>query len=149
MGIVIPFAEIKRAHPQQANRSAGGDEWAITDAVLAGADQAGVLAAACPLLDCCRDHYRFLVMQDGLPTDPTVLGRALIALRRGLAILDAEIASPRGYPMLSVYFGRRRLTWFEDGYSGATGLAVPNEVHAAEIAAFVRPRVTVARRQVR
>ncbi len=54
------------------------------------------------------------------------------------------MGAPRTYPTFGVYFGRRQLAWFEDGYSGTTGLAVPNETNAADLAAFVRPRIAVA-----
>jgi hypothetical protein len=72
-----------------------------------------------------------------------VLGRVLLELSRGLSSLDAEMGAPRTYPTFGVYFGRQQLAWFEDGYSGTTGLAVPNDTAAAEIAAFVRPRIAV------
>ena len=84
-------------------------------------------------------------MRDGLPQEPASLGRALLQLFRGLCMLDAEMAAPRIYPTFGVYFGRRHLAWFEDGYSGTTALAVPDGVKAAELAAFVRPRIAVAR----
>ena len=57
-------------------------------------------------------------------------------------MLDAEMGAPRSYPTFGVYFGRRRLAWFEDGYSGTTALAVPDDTMAAELAGFVRPRVS-------
>ena len=101
--------------------------------------------AASPLLERCRDRYGFVVMRDGLPREPAILGRALLELSRGLSMLDAEMGAPRTYPTFGVYFGRRQLAWFEDGYSGTTGLAVPSETKAADLAAFVRPRIAVAR----
>jgi hypothetical protein len=100
--------------------------------------------AASPLLERCRDRYGFVVMRDGLPKEPAVLGRVLLELSRGLSVLDAEMGAPRIYPTFGVYFGRRQLAWFEDGYSGTTGLAVPNKTNAADLAAFVRPRIAVA-----
>ena len=148
MGVIIPFAEIKRAKsPLSAPpfADAGNDHRAITDAVHAGTDQLGVLVAARPLLERCRDRYGFVVMRDGLPKEPAILGRALLELSRGLSMLDAEMGAPRTYPTFGVYFGRRQLAWFEDGYSGTTGLAVPSETEAADLAAFVRPRIAVAR----
>jgi hypothetical protein len=84
-------------------------------------------------------------MRDGLPNEPAILGRALLELSRGLSMLDAEMRAPRTYPTFGVYFGRRQLAWFEDGYSGTTGLAVPSETEADDLAAFVRPRIAVAR----
>lgn len=148
MGVIIPFAEIKRAKsPLSAPlfADAGNDHLAITDAVHAGTDQLGVLVAARPLLDRCRDHYGFVVMRDGLPKEPAILGRALLELSCGLSMLDAAMGAPRIYPTFGVYFGRRQLAWFEDGYSGTTGLAVPSEIEAADLAAFVGPRIAVAR----
>lgn len=148
MGVIIPFAEIRRAKSRSsapALADTGNDHLAIADAVRAGADQLGVLTAARPLLDRCRDRYGFIVMRDGLPTEPEILCRALLELSRGLSTLDAEMGAPRTYPMFGVYFGRRQLAWFEDGYSGTTGLAVPSETEAADLAAFVRPRIAVAR----
>jgi hypothetical protein len=147
MGVIIPFA-IKRAKsPLSALlfADAGNDHRAIIDSVHAGTDQLGVLLAARPLLDRCRDRYGFVVMRDGLPKEPAILGHALLALFRGLSMLDAEMGAPRTYPTFGVYFGRRQLAWFEDGYSGATGLAMPNETEAADLAAFVRPRIAIAR----
>jgi hypothetical protein len=148
MGVIIPFAEIKRAKlPLSAPlfAVADNDHRAITDAVHAGTDQLGVLVAARPLLERCRDRYGFVVMRNGLPKQPAILGRALLELSRGLSMLDAEMAAPRTYPTFGVYFGRRQIAWFEDGYSGRTGLAVPSETEAADLAAFVRPRIAVAR----
>jgi len=144
MGVIIPFAEIKRAKsPLSAPLFA--DYRAITDAVNAGTDQLGVLEAARPLLERCRDRYGFVVMRDGLPKEPAILSRALLELSRGLSMLDAEMGTPRTYPTFGVYFSCRQLAWFEDGYSGTTGLAVPNDTAAADLAAFVRPRIAVAR----
>jgi hypothetical protein len=148
MGVIIPFAEIKRAKTSlnaPLFSDAGNDHRTITDAVRAGTDQLGVLEAASPLLDRCRDRYGFVVMRDGLPRDPVILSRALLELSHGLSMLDAEMGAPRAYPTFGVYFGRRHLAWFEDGYSGTTGLAVPSETKAADLAAFVRPRIAVAR----
>jgi len=148
LGVVIHFAEIRRAKlaaRAQPPAEAGDDEQAIVHAVSAAFDQAGVLAAARPLLDRCRDRYGFVVMRDGLPREPAMLGRALLELHRALCDLDAAMAAPRTYPTFGVYFGHSRLTWFEDGYSGCTGLAVPNDTKAADLAAFVRPRIAAAR----
>lgn len=143
MGVVIPFA--KRADVPAGAAATFGT--VIFDAIRAGGDQARVMAAARPLLDRCRDRYGFVVMLDGLPRDPQILGRALVELFRGLTTLDIEMGAPRTYPTFGVYFGRRRLAWFEDGYSGDTGLAVPNDIKAADLACFVRPRVAVTRSQ--
>jgi hypothetical protein len=148
MGVVIPFPEIKRAKSPgitQPLDTAIDAEEAITLAVDAGSDRSGVLAAARPLLEQCRDHYGFVVMRDGLPSDPAILGRALLELLRGLLMLDAEMGAPRKYPIFGVYYGHRQLAWFEDGYSGATGLAVPNDVEARDLIEFLRPRVAMTR----
>ena len=147
MGVIIPFAEIKRAKPPLSAplfADSDNDHRAITDAVH-GTHQLGVLVAARPLLERCRDRYGFVVMRDGLPKERAILGRALLELSRGLSMLDAEMGAPRTYPTFGVYFGRRQLAWFEDGYSGTTGLAVPSETEAADLAAFVRPRIAVVR----
>jgi hypothetical protein len=147
MGVIIPFEQIKSAKsPLRPAPFAYPvhDHLAITAAVQAGADQLGVLMAASSVLERCRDRYGFIVMRDGLPKEPAVLGRVLLELSRGLSALDAEMGAPRTYPTFGVYFGRRQLAWFEDGYSGTTGLAVPNETNAADLAAFVRPRIAVA-----
>src|SRR5262245_10181703 len=148
MGVIIPFAEIKRTKPRSTAplfADVDNDHRAITDTAHSGTDQLGVLVAARPLLERCRDRYGFVVMRDGLPKAPAILGRALLELSRGLSMLDAEMGAPRTYPTFGVYFGRRQLAWFEDGYSGMTGLAVPSETEAADLAAFVRPRITIAR----
>lgn len=147
MGIVIPFAEIKRTKLSASGQPlplAGDNERATIDAMRVAIHQLDVLAAAGPLLDRCRDQYGFVVMRDGMPQEPMILGRALLELYRGLSTLDAEMRAPRTYPTFGVYFGRARLAWFEDGYSGTTGLAVPDDIYAADLAAFVRPRIAVA-----
>lgn len=149
MGIVISFEKIKRAkspaRAQPLTTATGDDEQATTDAIQAATDQSGVMLAARALLDQCRDRYGFVVMRDGLPQDPAILGRALLALYRGLSMLDADMKAPRTYPTFAVYFGRTRLAWFEDGYSGTTALALPNDAAAADLATFVRPRIAVER----
>lgn len=144
MGIIIPFPTLKRANsPATAQLSAVDSDFEATvvDAIRTAADQSGVLAAARPLLDQCRDRYGFVVMSDGLPQEPAILGCALLQLFRGLSMLDAAMSAPRTYPTFGIYFGRRKLGWFEDGYSGTTALAVPNDTQAADLAVFVRPRV--------
>ena len=109
---------------------------ACSHQIRAAVDQSEGLAAARP-----RDRYGFVVMRDGLPNEPAILGSALLELFRGLSMLDAEMSAPRTYSTFGVYFGRARLAWFEDGYGGETGLAVPNSTKAADLAAFVRPRL--------
>ena len=148
MGIVIPFAvvkQIKFAASAKPLSAASDVEHATVESMRAAPDQRAVMAAARPLLDQCRDRYGFIVMQDGLPSDPAILGRALLALFHGLSALDREMAAPRTYPTFGVYFGRSHLTWFEDGYGGTVGLAVTDSVDATDIAAFVRPRIAGVR----
>lgn len=146
MGDVIPFAA-KRPNSIASGPLAVVDRHirAIREAVLAGADRSALLTAAQPLLDRCRDRYGFVVMQEGLPQEPALLGRALIELIRALSLLDAVMRAPRTYPTFGVYFGCDRLAWFEDGYSGTTGLSVPSDTAAADLAQFVRPRIAAAR----
>ena len=100
MGVIIPFAQIKRVKATACDSLFGvarNDDRAITDAIHAGADQGGVLAAARPLLDRCRDRYGFVVMRDGLPKEPAILRGALLGLSRGLSILEADMRAPRTY----------------------------------------------------
>ena len=149
MGVVLPFRRPPKGLATDRRGAAhtldNAVELGLTRAVRDGCDRRGILAAAKPLLDRCRDRYGFVVMRDGLPKEPAILGRSLMELSRGSSMLDAEMGAPRTYPMFGVYFGRRQLAWFEDGYSGTTGLAVPSETEAADLAAFVRPRIAVAR----
>lgn len=152
MGIIIPFPALKRVKlPATAQLSAADSDYeaALVDAIRTTADQSGILAAARPLLDQCRDRYGFVVMRDGLPQEPAILGCALLQMFRGLSMLDATMSAPRTYPTFGIYFGHRKLAWFEDGYSGTTALAVPNETQAADLAAFVRPRVVRLRARSR
>ena len=143
MGAIIPFAEMKRAKLLAgAQPSTPADrEQATAQAIGTALDQSKGLAAARPLLDRCRDRYGFVVMRDGLPNEPATLSSALLELFRGLSMLNSDMSAPRTYPAFGVYFGRPRLAWFEDGYGGETGLAVPISTKAADLAAFVRPRL--------
>jgi len=148
MGIVIPFEKFKLAQSSAGTQRLAAivdDEQAITKAMHAASDQSVVLAAARPLLDRCRDRHGFVIMREGLPQVPTILGRAILELSRGLSMIDADMGAPRSYPTFGVYFGRRHLAWFEDGYSGTTALAVPDDTMAADLAAFVRPRVSTTK----
>lgn len=142
MGIIIPFVKRTRVSNSAA---AAFDVAVLIDAIRAAGDQAAVMAAARPLLDRCRNRYGFVVMLDGLPRDPMILGDAIVQVFHGLTMLDIEMGAPRTYPTFGIYLGRRHLTWFEDGYSGTTGLAVPNDIKAADLAAFVHPRISAAR----
>lgn len=145
MGVVVSFEEKKRGRPLTDSLANANDgERVVAAAMHAATNQLDVMKAARPLLDRCRDRYGFVVMRDGLPQEPDVLVRALLNLSRGLAVLDLEMEIPRTYPTFGVYFGRRRLGWFEDGYSGTTGLAVPNDTEALALASFVRSRICVA-----
>jgi hypothetical protein len=147
MGIVIPFVarSARPGHGQTSNRGTGTDaERAVMAAVQAGMDSHGVLAAAAPLLERCRDPYGFTVMRKGLPTAPGALADALLTLARGLALLEAEFGT-RSFQTYGVYFGHQELAWFEDGYGGGNALAVPVGVEPDELAQFVRPRLKHAR----
>ena len=150
MGIVVPFTDFKRtrsfAGATQAC-SSGPELSAITTALRASGDTSAVLRTAKPLLDQCRDRYGFVLMRDGLPQDPKLCSRSLLELYQGLCLLDTAMGAPRTYPSYGVYLGRPALAWFEDGYSGETGLAVPNDVSAAQIASYIAPRVTSRRVQ--
>lgn len=150
MGIVIPFAPRAKADaPPPAHAPAREGSDAPAGAAQDAADRMVVLAAARILIDRCRDRYGFVVMRDGLPTDTATLAKALSELHRGLSMLDAELRLPRNYPTFGVYFGGRSLGWFEDGYSGSTGLSVPDDIEAATLAAFLRPRLTTPVRRSR
>jgi hypothetical protein len=149
MGTVIPFKPraLAPAHgvpPHHVPTTTCSTEQAVLAAVDDGCDRRGVLAAAGPLIEHCRDHFGFTVMGDGLPSEPGELADALITLRRGLAELDAEFGG-RPFWTFGVYFGHQRLNWFEDGYGGRNALAVPNDIAPAAFADFVRPRVQALR----
>lgn len=93
MGVVIPFA--KRAEVSAG--AAAAFETVVFDAIRAGGDQASVMSAARPLLDRCRDRYGFVVMLDGWPRDPVIVGHGLVELFHGLTSLDIEMGAPRTY----------------------------------------------------
>ncbi len=144
LGIVLNFPDIRRCEPAATapwSVQSVIDESAIAEAIRSASDQSSALSAARPLLDICRNRYGFSVMQNGLPRQPEALSHILLELYRSLLILDEEMHPPRTYPAFGVYFGYRKLAWFEDGYSGETGLAMPLNTKAAELAAFMRPRV--------
>jgi hypothetical protein len=144
MGIVIPFKPRVLAPADSLLTTTCRTEQAILVAVDDGCDLCGVLAAADPLIEHCREQYGFTVMGDGLPSEPGELADALITLRRGLAALAAELG---GLPLcrFGVYFGHQQLNWFADGYGGKNALAVPNDIAAAALVDFVRPRVQALR----
>jgi hypothetical protein len=104
-----------------------------------------VLNAAKPLLRHCRDQFGFTVMRGSIPSDPGVLTSCVLALTQALALLESEIGPCRSKKNFGVYFGRDELSWFEDGYGGNTGLAVPNDIDAKSLAEFVRPHVVAIR----
>ena len=150
MGIVIPFPSRTSPRDEALFAPAGGvhldpvqfdAEQAVHDALAGGGDRYNVLEAADQLMALCRDRYGFTVMQDGLPRDPGVLADTLVGLLRGLALLQGEFVRGRVVPGFGVYFGRPALAWFEDGCGGRTGLAVPDRVEAAALAAFALPRL--------
>ena len=146
MGEVVAFkAPSARAAPAPA---ATIEELAVIAAVEGGGDRAAVMDAAAPLLERLNLHYGFAVMRRGLPEEPGSLANALLLLSRSLAALD-PIASALQRPRtgaFGVYFGEERLAWFEDGYGGETGLAVPPGIGVRELAAFVAMRLARGRR---
>jgi hypothetical protein len=152
MGVVLPF-EMRAKKRGIARRRAPREvdtvdaEHALMAAVRDGCDKRGILTAAAPLLERCRDRYGFTVMQSGLPHGPEVLASALLTLARGLQPLEAELAGRRPRWAYGVYFSEvQHLTWFEDGYGSTSGLAVPIGIDAAEITRFVRQRARALRR---
>jgi hypothetical protein len=145
MGVVLPF-EPRATKRTIARRGASHQldtidgELALMAAQHEGRNRRGILAAARPLLQRCRD-LGFTVMRPGLPADPAILACALLTLAQGLRPLGAELAQSRPFWAFGVYFDRRELAWFEDGYGGTTGLAVPIGIDAAKLTQFVQHRV--------
>jgi hypothetical protein len=145
MGVVLPF-EPRATKRTIARRGATHEldtidgELALMAAQCEGRDRRSILAAARPLLQRCRD-LGFTVMRPGLPADPEVLACALLTLARGLRLLGAELREHRPRRAFGVYFGRKELTWFEDGYGHRTGLAVPIGIDTAELTRFIQQRV--------
>ncbi len=137
MGDVLQFK------PRRVGK--GSDFIAIEQAVtLAAADaksRVDVLRAATPLIEQCRDRFGFTLMRSGLPDDPRILIEALLALYRGLRLVGPLVGA-RPSQAFGVYLGQAELRWFDDGYSGTTGLAVPNRVEPQVLADFLRPRLT-------
>jgi hypothetical protein len=153
MGVVLPFEPRATNHTIArlgAARQADiiDAEQVLAAAVRDGRDSRGILAAARPLLERCRDRYGFTVMQTGLPTAPEVLASALTTLAHGLGALDAELRARWPFWVYGVYFSdpKRQLTWFEDGYGSMSGLAVPIGIDAAELTRFVQKRIRALRR---
>jgi hypothetical protein len=146
VGIVVPFSQFKSA-PSLAGRPSAADNGltAVAAALHTAGSQLAALHAAKPLLDECRDRFGFVLMRDGLPDEPILLARSILELYKGLCSLDTTMGVPRTYPSYGVYLGRSALAWFEDGYSGETGLAVPFDTTAADIASFIIPRVSSRR----
>jgi len=144
MGVVLSFetqATRRTITRQGATREfdAINGEVAIMAAVHEGRDRRGILAAARPLLELCRDRYGFTVMRPGLPAAPEALASALLTLVRGLRPLDEGLAGRRPFWPYGVYFSDQQpLTWFEDGYDCMSGLAVPLGVDAADITLFLQ-----------
>jgi hypothetical protein len=140
MGDVIPF------RPRRARLPAGparltAREQALLDAVEAGGDRAAVLRAAGPLLQWMGHEHGCIVMRRGMPEEPRAIAAAILALSRALAAARREAGrSDRPLDTFGAYLGQDRLAWFEDGYGGATGLAVPVGVDAEALAAFIASR---------
>jgi hypothetical protein len=150
VGDVLPFDIRQRRSSVRAETSRHQQELsdariALRMAVEHGLDQPGVLAAAAPLIDHCIDRYGFVIMSRGLPVDPAMLSRAVLTLLDALVRVDAGLGSCRPSTNYGVYFGGHALDWFEDGYSGCTGLAVPDDVDAVALAAFIGPRLAKVR----
>ncbi|MDX2259827.1 MAG: hypothetical protein NW205_13050 [Hyphomicrobiaceae bacterium] len=146
MGIVIQFPVSARSAGSAATaRGAALGSGSLRGAVEAAAgagSRSEVLSAARPLIAECRERFGFSVMADGLPTDGRTLATAILSLHAALEDLaKAPGVSLPIYPGFGVYFGRRRPGWFEDGYGGQSGLAVPNEVDPAQLAALVGNRL--------
>ena len=150
MGIVIPFTPRRSANGTGRAVPVGGvqldatqfdAEQAVHDALAGGGDRYDVLDAAGELMALCRDRYGFTVMQDGLPRDPGVLADTLVGLMRGLALMQGEFDRGPLVPGLPVCFGQPALAFVRDGRDAATRLAIPDGVDAAELAAFLRPRL--------
>jgi len=147
MGEVVQFIARARgagrlAAVQPARRP---DSTALLGALGEGTDQRALLEAAKPLLEELRDRYGFSVMRRGLPTEPEALSAALLTLADALAELDVQVGGRRPLGAYGVYLGQAALTWFEDGYGGTTGLAVPNGIEPAALARFIRARIVADR----
>jgi hypothetical protein len=147
MGVVLPF-EMRTTRRTSASRcatrarDASNAELTVMAALREGRDGRGILIAARPLLERCRDRYGFTIMRTGLPTAPEVLARALLTLARGLRPLEAELCGRRPFWAYGVYFSEQREpTWFEDGYGCSTGLAVPVGIDPTELSRFVQQRI--------
>lgn len=146
MGEVIPFRApaVRRPPWSAAYRAAMPEELAVIAAVESGGGHADMLAAAGPLLGRLNVDYGFAVMRRGLPEEPGALANALLLLSRALAAIGPGTGRrPAG--AYGVYFGRSPLAWFEDGYGGETGLAVPTGIGVAELAAFIEARLSMRR----
>jgi hypothetical protein len=150
MGVVLPFesrATKRTITRRDANEDTIAGELALMAAQREGRDRRGILAAARPLLELCRDRYGFTVMRPGLPLAPEVLACALLTLVRGLHPLDEELVGRRPFWPYGVYFSDQRpLSWFEDGYGSMSGLAVPIGIDAAEITRFIEQWLQAPRR---
>ena len=142
MGVILPFsAPVGRRRHDPIAQAKLEAEALVRLALAAGRDRRGVLAAAWPLLTRLRDRYGISVMQSGLPTDPQVLGKALLALSGAASLLDPDLGGICPAWCLGAYLGRSRLGWLEDSYGGSSGLAVPTEPDPAELAALLRHRL--------
>ena len=84
-------------------------------------------------------------MKSGLPDDPGVLSKSLLAVSRGLALLAWQPDYREPLCVFGLYLGQPYLSWFDDGYGVRMGLAVPNSVEPEALARFVRQRLTEPR----
>ena len=151
MGVVIAFVpRVQRRETVQSEVAeqpgTAEAEAAVMAAVRDGGGVAEVLAAAGPLITLCRERSGFAVTSGSLPAEAEALASALVNLSRGLALLETELGGRRPTRNFGVYLGRPDLSWFEDGYGGMTGLAVPVDVDPTALAYFVRPRLRETRR---
>jgi len=147
MGVVLPFE--RRVTGRTTTRravtrgcEASNAELAVLAAMREGRDRRGILIAARPLLERCRDQYGFTIMRIGLPTAPEALARALLTLARSLRPLEANLGGRRPFWAYGVYFSEQKEpAWFEDGYGCSTGLVVLIGIDAIELSRFVQQRI--------
>lgn len=153
MGAVIPFEPRGRARTtarptgrqaseqDAASRNGGAEQAPPVSAAGDGGDCAAILAAAVPLLRRCSAVCGLTVMRTGLPDDPARLRAGLLQLSRAAALIEARLHGQPASAAFGVYLGQPRLAWFEDGYGGATGLAVPLDASPEAITDFVGARL--------
>jgi hypothetical protein len=86
---------------QAESKQLSAVELAVHAAVQDGCDRTGILAAAGPLIEHCRNHYGFTVMRDGLSAEPDELADALLTLMRGLSHLESEFGGRPFWSLVS------------------------------------------------